>query len=376
MKPMRQRMKCASGSRSEVIPSVGTFHPSAQGMTINCPIPLQQYPHVLMAHGGGGRLMHQLLENVFAKAFGNPMLDTRHDSAQFNVPAARLALTTDSYVVRPLFFPGGDIGSLAVHGTVNDLAMSGARPLYLSCAFILEEGLPMATLGRVVGSMRDAAQRCGVQIITGDTKVVDKGKGDGLFINTTGIGVLDHSLNIAPQNVQPGDALLVSGDLGRHGMAIMAVREGLQFESSIQSDSQPLHQVVLDLIKGGIEIHCLRDLTRGGLASALNEIAEAGGVRIAIEEKLIPVREDVHAACEMLGLDPLHVANEGRFVAFVAAPDAERARQIMRGHEAGTGSTIIGNVTERCEPLVVLRSRIGASRILDMPSGEQLPRIC
>ncbi len=291
--------------------------------TASCPIPISQYPQVLMAHGGGGKLMHRLLEDVFGKAFSNPILDVRHDSAQFEMvarascPSAsehtgkmpvplKLAMTTDSYVVRPLFFPGGDIGSMAVHGTVNDLAMSGARPLYLSCGFIIEEGLPMDTLWRVVCSMRAAADKCGVQIVTGDTKVVDKGKGDGLFINTTGIGVIEHSLNIAPQNVQPGDAVIVSGDLGRHGMAIMAAREGLEFESTIESDSAPVHEPVLELIKHGIEIHCLRDLTRGGLSSALNEIAEAAGVTIAIEEKSVPVREDVHAACEMLGLDPLH----------------------------------------------------------------------
>ncbi|MCU0783144.1 MAG: hydrogenase expression/formation protein HypE [Verrucomicrobia bacterium] len=345
-------------------------------MTTTCPIPIQQYPHVLMAHGGGGKLMHQLLEKVFGPAFTNPILDTRHDSAQFAVPPGKLALTTDSYVVRPIFFPGGDIGSMAVHGTVNDLAMSGARPLYLSTAFIIEEGLPMETLWRVVCSMRDAAQRCGVQIITGDTKVVDKGKGDGLFINTTGIGVIEHALNIAPQSVQPGDAVLVSGDLGRHGMAIMAVREGLQFESQIESDSAPVHETVLELLRSGIEIHCLRDLTRGGLASALNEIAEAANVKIAIDEKRIPVREDVHAACEMLGLDPLHVANEGRFVALVAAKDAERALQIMRACEVSAGSALIGKAVETSTPLVTLKSTIGASRILDMPSGEQLPRIC
>jgi hydrogenase expression/formation protein HypE len=352
--------------------------PILMSMELNpaCPIPIQQYPHVLMAHGGGGKLMHQLLENVFGKAFSNPILDTRHDSAQFAVPPGKLAMTTDSYVVRPLFFPGGDIASMAVHGTVNDLAMSGARPLYLSTAFIIEEGLPMETLWRVVCSMRDAAQRCGVQIITGDTKVVDKGKGDGLFINTTGIGVIEHALNIAPQSVQPGDAVLVSGDLGRHGMAIMAVREGLQFESQIKSDSAPVHEVVLELLRSGIEIHCLRDLTRGGLASALNEIAEAANVKIAIEEKLVPVREDVHAACEMLGLDPLHVANEGRFVAFVAEYDAERALQIMRAREVSVASALIGKVIEASAPLVTLKSAIGASRILDMPSGEQLPRIC
>ncbi|MCW5552858.1 MAG: hydrogenase expression/formation protein HypE [Verrucomicrobiae bacterium] len=345
-------------------------------MTTSCPIPIQQYPHVLMAHGGGGRLMHQLLETVFGTAFSNPILDARHDAAQFAVPPGKLALTTDSYVVRPLFFPGGDIGSMAIHGTVNDLAMSGARPLYLSCGFIIEEGLPMETLWRVVCSMRDAAQRCGVQIITGDTKVVDKGKGDGLFINTSGIGVIEHPMNIAPQTVQPGDAVIVSGDLGRHGMAIMAVREGLQFESTIESDSAPVHEPVRALLKAGIEIHCLRDLTRGGLASALNEIAEAAGVRIAIEEKLIPVCEAVHAACEMLGLDPLQVANEGRFVAFMPAPAAEQALAIVREHEVAAGATRIGTVTDKGNPLVVLKSRIGANRILDMPSGEQLPRIC
>ena len=350
----------------------------------SCPIPISQYPHVLMAHGGGGKLMHQLLENVFGKAFSNPLLDTRHDSAQLEFPEhtgkmpvpLRLAMTTDSYVVRPIFFPGGDIGSMAIHGTVNDLAMSGARPLYLSCGFIIEEGLPMETLWRVVCSMRDAAEKCGVQIVTGDTKVVDKGKGDGLFINTTGIGVIEHTQKILPASVQPGDAVLVSGDLGRHGMAIMAVREGLQFESAIESDSAPVQEPVLDLLKAGIEIHCLRDLTRGGLASALNEIAEAAGVKIAIEEKLVPVREAVHAACEMLGLDPLHVANEGRFVAFVAEKDAPRALEILRRHGVSSSAAVVGKVVEKSAPLVTLKSAIGASRILDMPSGEQLPRIC
>ena len=315
----------------------------------SCPIPISQYPHVLMAHGGGGKLMHRLLEDVFGKAFSNPILDTRHDSAQFFVPPGKLAMTTDSYVV---------------------------RPLYLTSAFIIEEGLPMATLWRVVCSMRDAAKECGVQIITGDTKVVDKGKGDGLFINTAGIGVMEHSLTIAPQNVQLGDSILVSGDLGRHGMAIMAVREGLQFESTIESDSAPVHEAVLALIHAGIEIHCLRDLTRGGLASALNEIAEAGGVKIAIVEKLIPLCEEVHSACEMLGLDPLHVANEGRFIAFVAAKNSGRALEILRRHEVSANAAVIGEVVEKSAPLVTIKSAIGASRILDMPSGEQLPRIC
>jgi hydrogenase expression/formation protein HypE len=347
--------------------------------TPSCPIPIQQYPHVLLAHGGGGRLMHQLIGKMFLTAFHNPLLEMQHDSAVVELTGKKLAFTTDSYVVRPLFFPGGDIGSMAVHGTVNDLAMSGARPVYLSAAFIIEEGLPMDTLWRVVCSMRDAVQRCGVQIITGDTKVVDKGKGDGLFINTAGIGVIESrnaGLVIAPKNVRPGDAVLVSGDLGRHGMAIMAVREGLQFESAIESDSAPVTDLVQQLLKAGIEIHCLRDLTRGGLASALNEIAEAATVRIEIVEKSVPVREDVHAACEMLGLDPLHVACEGRFVAFIAAKDAERALQIMSRHAVGASSAVIGKVAESTTPLVTLKSAIGANRILDMPSGEQLPRIC
>jgi len=344
--------------------------------SLNCPVPISQYPHVLMAHGGGGKLMHQLIGKMFLTAFRNPLLETQHDSTVVELTGRKLAFTTDSYVVRPIFFPGGDIGSMAVHGTVNDLAMSGARPLYLSSAFIIEEGLPMETLWRVVCSMRDAAQRCGVQIITGDTKVVDKGKGDGLFINTAGIGIIAHEQKIAPQNVRPGDVVLVSGDLGRHGMAIMAVREGLEFESRIESDSAPVHDVVQALMKAGIEIHCLRDLTRGGLASALNEIAEASGVRLEVVEKSVPVREDVHAACEMLGLDPLHVACEGRFVAFVAANDAERALSILRGSVTGAGAAVIGKVTDNSGPLVTLKSAIGVGRILDMPSGEQLPRIC
>jgi hydrogenase expression/formation protein HypE len=344
--------------------------------TASCPTPLWQYPQVLMAHGGGGRLMHRLLEEIFGRAFSNPLLDARHDSAQFSVPPGRLAMTTDSYVVRPLFFPGGDIGSMAIHGTVNDLAMSGARPLYLSCGFIIEEGLPMETLWRVVCAMRAAADQCGLQIVTGDTKVVDKGKGDGLFINTTGIGVMEHDLKIAPNNVRPGDAVIVSGDLGRHGMAIMAAREGLEFESAIESDSAPVHAPVLALIQSGIAVRCLRDLTRGGLASALNEIAEAAGVKIGIEETMVPVREDVHAACEMLGLDPLHVANEGRFVAFVAEADAVKALEILRRFEVCSQAAIAGVVVEQASPLVTLRSAIGATRILDMPSGEHLPRIC
>lgn len=341
-----------------------------------CPLPISEYPHVLLAHGGGGRLMHELIERVFGRAFANPILDTRHDAAVLEAPSGALAFTTDSYVVRPLWFPGGDIGSLAVHGTVNDLAMAGARPLWLSAAFIIEEGLPMETLWRVACSMREAARRCGVQIVTGDTKVVDKGKGDGLFINTTGLGVVESGVRVAPQRVEPGDAVIVSGDVGRHGMAIMTAREGLQFESAIESDSAPVHEPVLALLRAGLDVHMLRDLTRGGLAAALNEIARAASVCIALEQVAVPVREDVHAACELLGLDPLLVANEGRFVVLLPGAQAEAALALLRQHPVSAGAARIGWVTERGAPLVTLRSAIGASRILDMPGGEQLPRIC
>jgi hydrogenase expression/formation protein HypE len=341
-----------------------------------CPLPLRQYPQVVLAHGGGGRLMHDLLANLFLPAFRNRHLAAAHDASVVVPGSERVAFTTDSYVVKPLFFPGGDIGSLAVHGTVNDLAMSGARPRWLSAGFILEEGLPMETLWRVVASMQAAAERCGVQIITGDTKVVDRGRGDGLFINTAGLGVVEHALEICPQAIRPGDRVIVSGDLARHGMAIMTVREGLQFESAITSDSGPVHEAVQALLSAGVAVHCLRDLTRGGLAAALNELASAARVRFAVEEPAIPVREDVHAACEILGLDPLHVACEGRFIAVVPPAETDQALAALRGCEQAPAPTVIGEVTAAEAPLVVLRSRIGAQRILDLPSGELLPRIC
>jgi hydrogenase expression/formation protein HypE len=339
-----------------------------------CPIPIQQYPRILLAHGGGGKLMHQLVEKMFLKGFGHPSPRAQHDSAVLTMPAGRLAFTTDSYVVQPLIFPGGDIGSMSVFGTVNDLAMSGARALHLSAGFILEEGLPMETLWRIVCSMRAAADRCGVQIVTGDTKVVDKGRGDGLFINTAGIGVLEHPLLISPDSVRAGDAILVSGDLGRHGIAIMSVREGLGFEATLQSDSAPVAAPILEMLAAGIEIHCLRDLTRGGLASTLNEIAQAASLRLCLEDQLIPVRDDVHAACEMLGLDPLLVACEGRFAAFVAPRDAARALAILQRSQAGAAR--IGEVAAEMPAVVALQTALGPSRILEMPSGEQLPRIC
>lgn len=344
--------------------------------TLSCPLPIQQYPQVLLAHGGGGKLMHQLIEQVFVPAFENPLLGERHDGATLQIGGARLAFTTDSYVVRPLFFPGGDIGTLAVNGTVNDLAMCGARPLYLSCGFILEEGLPMETLWRVLQSMREAAAAAGVTIVTGDTKVVDRGKGDGIFINTAGVGVIEHDVTIGPSRVRPGDAVLLSGDIGRHGIAIMATREGLEFESEIASDCAPVADAVMNLLAAGIELHCMRDLTRGGLASALVEIAEAGRVRIDIEERAIAVREDVRGACEILGFDPLYLANEGRFIAFVPAAHAARALDLLQSHPLGAHAALIGRVSDDASNLVTLKSRIGATRIVDMFSGEQLPRIC
>jgi hydrogenase expression/formation protein HypE len=344
--------------------------------SLSCPIPISDYPHILLAHGGGGTLMHQLIEQMFVPAFRNPFLDARHDGAVLAPDGVRLAFTTDAYVVRPLFFPGGDIGSLAVNGTVNDLAMCGARPLYLSAAFILEEGLPMATLWQVVQSMRRAADVAGVQLVTGDTKVVDRGKGDGIFITTAGIGAISHRLTIAPTSVRPGDAVLLNGDVGRHGIAIMAVREGLDFETTIESDCAPLAGLVGSLLEAGIEIHCLRDLTRGGLASALVEIAGAARLRIAIDEGRIPVREDVQGACEILGFDPLYVANEGRFICILPSSEVERALRIMRAHPLGAEACLIGRVTGDPSGLVTMRSRIGASRVVDMLSGEQLPRIC
>lgn len=383
---------------------------------LSCPVPIQDYPTILLAHGGGGKLMHQLIDRIFRAAFPNPLPNSQHDGAVIDLatflgPAAfspdaqagaasavpvafpsfaatpaitaspRLAFTTDSYVVRPLFFPGGDIGSLAVNGTVNDLAMCGARPLYLSCGFILEEGLAVADLWRIVQTMKAAAEAAGVSIVTGDTKVVDRGKGDGVYINTAGIGRIEHGLTIAPSSVRPGDVVLLNGDVGRHGIAIMAVREGLEFESTIESDCAPLVHPVMELLDAGIEVHCLRDCTRGGLATTLVEIAETAGVLIQLDERAIAVHEQVRGACEMLGFDPLYVANEGRFLAIVAQRDAARALEILRRHPVGGATSsdpaIIGRVADsKPGGRLTLKSAIGATRILDMLSGEQLPRIC
>lgn len=345
---------------------------------ISCPIVFQQYPKIQLAHGGGGRLTHQLISEIFAPAFA--MGDrAQQDAATFTLPLqqSKLAFTTDSYVVKPLFFAGGDIGTLAVNGTVNDLAMMGAKPLYLSVGFILEEGLPMETLWRVVQSMRQAAEIADIQIVTGDTKVVDRGKGDGIFINTSGIGAISTDSDIVPRSIREGDVILLNGDIGRHGIAIMAAREGLEFESEIESDCMALADLVMALLESGVQIHAMRDLTRGGLATALNELASTANVNITIEESAIAVREDVRAFCEILGLDPLYVANEGRFIAFVPESEVEQAIVIARNFpEAGGQMKEIGRVSDRGKSLVSVRGQIGVNRVLSMLSGEQLPRIC
>lgn len=341
-----------------------------------CPLLIASKQTIQLAHGGGGRLMQGLIQDVFVRAFQNPMLEALHDGATWQVEKGTLAFTTDSYVVRPLFFPGGDIGSLAVNGTINDLAMCGAKPLYLSAAFILEEGLSLDVLQRVVISMAETAREAGVPIVTGDTKVVDCGKGDGIFINTSGVGLVPAGVRVLPTLIQPGDAILVSGDLGSHGVAVLSVREGLTFDGNVESDSAPLHQIVSDLIQSDIEIHCMRDLTRGGLASVLNELAEAAEIGMTVDEAAIPVSESVRGACELLGLDPLYVANEGRFVAIVPASQAEAALAVMHRHEAAKQAAQIGVVTS-CDPsMVVLQTVVGTHRVLDLLSGEQLPRIC
>jgi hydrogenase expression/formation protein HypE len=342
---------------------------------MSCPAPVGGSTTVQLAHGGGGRIMRRLIEQLFLPAFANPALAMRHDSAVMEIGGARLAFTTDSYVVSPLFFPGGDIGTLAIYGTVNDLAMAGARPLYLSAGFILEEGFPLEDLRRIVESMRAAAARTRVELVTGDTKVVDRGKGDGVFINTAGIGVVPAGVHVSPSRVRPGDAVIVSGDLGRHGVAVLAVREGLAFETTIESDLAPLAPLVDALFAAGAEVHCLRDLTRGGLAAALNEIALDAGVGVEIDEGAVPVSEAVTGACELLGLDPLYVANEGRLVAFVPAPSAKRTLALMRAHPGAHDAAPIGQVTDMTGA-VTLRTRLGGTRLLDLLSGEQLPRIC
>lgn len=341
---------------------------------LQCPLPSDGAGRVIMAHGGGGRMTEQLIEEVFLPAFQGAELGRRHDGAYLPQSAGRLAVTTDSFVVKPLFFPGGSIGSLAVQGTVNDLAMCGARPLYLTAGFVLEEGLEIALLRRIVNDMAAAARQSGVEIITADTKVVERGKGDGLYINTTGIGECRIG-ETGPWRTEPGDVVIVSGDLGRHGVAILSVREGIEFGTQIESDAEALWPAVEALIEAGIEVHCLRDLTRGGLSSALNEISRARGVEVNVDEAMIPVSEPVRGACEFLGLDPLYVANEGRFCVIVPASGAAKTVEILKSSGLAPGACVIGSICEG-RSRVVMKTRIGGRRIVDMLSGEQLPRIC
>ena len=329
-----------------------------------------------MTHGSGGRAMVQLIEEIFLKHFDNELLRQSNDQAMFDVAKGRMVMSTDGHVISPLFFPGGDIGSLSVHGTVNDVAMSGAKPLYLSCAFILEEGFPLNDLERIVKSMGYAAREADVSIVTGDTKVVERGKGDGIFITTTGIGVVPEGVNISGDRAQPGDVILVSGSMGDHGVAILSSRENLEFETSIESDSAALHTLVADMVAARPEIHCLRDPTRGGLATTLNELAQQSGVGMKLREIAIPIKPEVNAACELLGLDPLYVANEGKLVCICAPECADDLLNVMRKHPLGRESAIIGEVVADDHDFVQMETKFGGNRVVDWLAGEQLPRIC
>ncbi len=351
--------------------------PIEQLETFSCPTPLMKRDRIVLGHGSGGRLSAELLNDVFLPLFSNPILDRLDDQAIVSVGGTRIAMTTDSFVVQPLFFPGGDIGSLAVHGTVNDLAMGGARPLFLSAAFIVEEGFPIEDLRRIAESMAKAARQAGVAVVTGDTKVVEKGKGDGVFINTTGIGLVQDGVRMSASQARPGDRVLLSGPIGDHGIAILARRQGLEFETEILSDSAPLHELVaaMLLVKESA-IRCMRDPTRGGLSSSLNEIAAQSKVSIEIVEAAVPVRSEVKGACELLGLDPLYVANEGKLVAIVAEEAADAVLDRMRGNGLGREACIIGTVREGHAGMVTMRTAFGSSRIVDLLAGDQLPRIC
>lgn len=343
---------------------------------IVCPAPLDLPDTVLLGHGSGGKLSSDLVRDVFLPAFGNPELARLNDQAVVHVSESRIAITTDSFVVRPLFFPGGDIGSLAVNGTVNDLAVGGAHPLFLTAAFILEEGLEMDVLRRVVWSMREAAREADVQIVTGDTKVVERGKADGLFINTTGIGAVASTIDLSADYARPGDKVLLSGSIGEHGIAILAQREGLEFESVVESDCAALHTLCADILRAAAGVRCMRDLTRGGLSSAIHEIASRSRVGVELEENAIPFREEVKGACEMLGLDPLYVANEGKLIAIVAPESANAVLSAMQNHTLAREAEIIGTITEAHRGLVTMRTLLGTTRIVDMLAGDQLPRIC
>jgi hydrogenase expression/formation protein HypE len=345
----------------------------------SCPVPAARYERILLGHGSGGQLTNDLIANVFVRSLNNDVLAALEDQATLTLDGAReqrLALTTDSFVIRPIFFPGGDIGRLAVHGTVNDLAVGGAKPLCLAAAFILEEGLELDDLRRVVASMRHACDEVGIALVTGDTKVVDRGKGDQIYITTTGLGLVPSGLSLSIRSARPGDHILLSGTVGDHGMAIMSVREGIEFETTLESDCAPLHDLVRAMLEACPQIRAMRDATRGGVATVLNELAAASGVGVRIEESAIPVRTDVQAACEMLGLDPLYVANEGKLIAVVPAESSQRVLAAMRAHPLGRAAALIGEVVAEHTGLVVLRSLVGGERVIAMLSGEQLPRIC
>ncbi len=342
----------------------------------HCPLPLRDYPNVILGHGGGGKLSRELVEHIFLPAFDNRHLAGLGDSSVFDVAEGRMAFSTDSYVVQPLFFPGGSIGDLAVNGTVNDLSMSGAKPLYLSAGFIIEEGFPIGQLKRIADDMGAAARAAGVQIITGDTKVVERGHGDGCYINTAGVGVIPQQRDISPARARPGDVVLISGTLGDHGMAIMSVREGLEFDAQIASDSAPLHQMVAAIIDACPDVRVLRDPTRGGLAASLNEIAEASNCGIVIDEPSLPIDPTVQSACEILGFDPLLVANEGKLVCIVPAASADAALLAMRSSPYGANAAAIGQIVADHPTMVIAKTILGATRVVTLPIGEQLPRIC
>lgn len=345
-------------------------------LELSCPL-LLEYGQIVMAHGGGGRLMQQLLDDLVRPVFNNPLLDQQQDSAVICVNGIKLAFTTDSYVVKPLFFPGGDIGKLAVCGTLNDLAMSGAKPLYLSCSLIIEEGFAIESLERILRSMQHCAQQAGVKIVTGDTKVVEHGSGDGVYINTAGIGIVAEAIECSPTRIQPGDNIIINSDIARHGMAIMLEREGMGFEHTITSDCADLSGLVQALIQAGIPIHCMRDLTRGGLAGGLLELASASNHHIEINETALAIHADVNSACDILGFDPLYIANEGCFALFVPALQTEKCLEILRKHPFGEQAQLIGQVMATYpNGRVTLKTGLGISRVLDLLSGEQLPRIC
>lgn len=363
-----------SSSATKVPPVIA---PGESGMPgAACPVPTPHHEQIVLGHGSGGKLTAQLIETVFLPAFSNPLLDKLDDQAVLQVNGSRLAFTTDAFVVTPIFFPGGDIGRLAVNGTVNDLAMCGARPLYLAAAFILEEGLATGDLRRVVASMSHAAREAGVQLVTGDTKVVNRGKGDKAFISTTGLGVIERPVNISSSMARPGDKIILSGYIGDHGMCILSQRENLEFEGVIESDCAALHGLVAEMLDVSTDIHCLRDPTRGGVATVLNEIANHSNVGMLLEETEIPVRDTVRGACEILGLDPLYVANEGKLLAVVAAPVADAVLKRMREHPLGKDSRVIGEVVSNHAGMILMKTEIGGTRVVDTLFSEELPRIC